>query len=278
LGPYGYKDVATGYLDTNTNNSTTRLRPPTIKHPNHNLGTHEDALKFVNDRELVYKEQGWAHQWKMRGIGYLFSHKNMILKGELPTHLRPGRNVIRILNVLEEEENSSSRSSTSSTAGTNNNCHLLTIWVRVNGPEIFAGSAHAVHYPEEDSDDDSRCGWEFEFDLQLPGTYTVDAKVLLWNGGAAGGNTIDTCHVVNESVNETLLARFFPAHQGFQGFKLYDAPAACCEICSRLSPHCKLWRTPALKLPKPSFRVNGCELYFEKGTSADVIPQSHLLN
>lgn len=44
-----------------------------------------------------------------------------------------------------------------------NDCHKLTIWVRVYGPEIFAGAAKAV--PATDSAD---CFWAFDFAVRFP--------------------------------------------------------------------------------------------------------------
>jgi hypothetical protein len=77
--------------------------------------------------------------------------------------------------------------------------------------------------------------------------------------------------------NVTQAMEKYPLHAGFVGFKLYSPTQSCCEICTRLSPYCRYWATPALGIESPSRMTNGCELFFEKGTPQDYIPLSHLI-
>jgi hypothetical protein len=82
-------------------------------------------------------------------------------------------------------------SSMSSSLSKFQECDKLTLWVRVNGPEIFAGSAVAVADADagtnagtDNADASSSCHWSFAFDLAVPGEYEVDVKMLVWNGDA----------------------------------------------------------------------------------------------
>jgi hypothetical protein len=219
----------------------------------------QEALQFVHGRRKLYEEKGLSRRWKMRGIGYLYSHRNMVLKAaNVPAEPVQGRNVIVIENVHQNA------------ALVRDDCSLLTIWVRVDGPEIFAGMAKAV----QPDGANSSCYWEFSYDLQQPGDYRVDAKVLVWNGLAQVDGDESQCEV--HTGNATQALDKFPIHAGFVGFKLYSPTQSCCEICTRLAPYCQYWSTPALGIEKPSRYTNGCELFFKEGTPEDFIPLSHL--
>ena len=226
----------------------------------------EQALQALLGRKHAYIEQGrLLSHWKLRGIGHLYSRRNILLAASIPqeitTSTKGGASsrTIRIDNVLPELVEKDYKPPPTTT----NDCSLLTIWVRVNGPEIFAGSAVAVL--DESS---SKCHWEFAFDLRVPGDYQVDIKLLVWNGNAPvrfvkSGKTESQCDTypggaeVIDDNNGTI------AHGGFLGFKLYDAPRACCEICTRLAPYCTAWATPPKNFPEASRFRNGCELYFD---------------
>ena len=166
-------------------------------------------------------------------------------------------------------------------------CSRLTIWVRVNGPEIFAGSATSVvdtnhaHAHADNKQLTSSCHWEFPLDLKVPGKYEVDVKVLTWNGNAAldipnshprsrcnlplrGGPEAVTADLEALSSNQTTNI----VSGGFIGFKFYYPARSCCEVCSR-TPHCVYWATPPKNLPKPSKLRNGCELYFDNENGVD---------
>jgi hypothetical protein len=100
----------------------------------------------------------------------------MVLKAvTFPTVSVKGRNAIIIENVHPQA------------ALARTDCHLLNMWVRVDGPEIFAGMAVAVQPDDNDgAESDSNCYWEFVYELHEAGEYRVDAKVLVWNGLASG--------------------------------------------------------------------------------------------
>jgi hypothetical protein len=225
-----------------------------------------EALQFVQSRRKLYELMGLSRRWKMRGIGYLYSYRNMALKASsVPERPVEGQNSIIIENVHPNA------------ALSRNDCHLLTIWVRVDGPEIFAGMAQAVQ--PEGADDSSSCYWEFTYDLQLGGAYRIDAKVLMWNGLARVDGEDDNksqCEVYTGKATQAIMDEY-PIHAGFVGFKLYSPTQSCCEICTRLAPYCRYWASPALGIEKPARTTNGCELFFKEGTPEDYIPLSHLI-
>ena len=70
-----------------------------------------------------------------------------------------------------------------------------------------------------------------------------------------------------------MLISFLP----FSLLQLHYPQKSCCEICTRLAPHCRYWVSPAAKIPRPTYATNGCELYFDQDVPEDVIPRSRLL-
>ena len=228
----------------------------------------QEARQFIASRRAAYAAQGKLAIWNVRGLGYWSTKHRIILVAQLPSTIQPGRSVIRVDNVYDDHPS------------IRTDCHLVMIWIRVNGPEIFAGTAQAV---QPDDATQESCYWEFTYDLQVPGTYHVDAKVLLWNAQVPTNMTQSIqCPVTKVSTdNDTIvthartqLDQVYPNHAGFQGFKLYAAAASCCEVCSRQS-ECRYWATPPFRMPNPSFITNGCELFFDD-TLVDpyVIPNS----
>ena len=281
--------------------ATTRLRRPTQLWPFQNNNNKKSiwpsqesitgARLFVLNRKKDYTDKGapTAHQWKLRGNGWLYTYQNITLLAELLTEddagrehssstgiTTRGRKYIRIWNV---HENASSNF---------NKCNLLTIWVRVLGPEIFAGAAKAVQL------DGQSCFWEFEFNLQVPGSYEVDSKVLTWNGlaslefvstgpfpdGRPQGER-SAClntHLYTDITNNTEeFTGNNPHHFGFVGFKFYSPLISCCEICRR-TPGCQYWETPPKKIGvNATFAFNGCELYYSSDTPPEEKRMSNLL-
>lgn len=237
---------------------------PSILSPGLSLPLSEisAALQSVAYRREVYQQANKGYSWPLRGIGYLYEIQGVVLLGELaitPTLTRnTGKNFVRIYNVKNSLD-----------------CSKISIWVRVNGPEIFAGHAkviiHAgnstahtnIHYNEN-------CYWEFEFHAKKPGSYSVDAKVLEWNPISKGPMVCKT------SLKSSLVDPF-PVHESFFGFKLYFPTEMCCEICSRLAGHCQAWSTPISAFPKDEVFRRGCTLYFSN-TSDYAIPYSTMLN
>ena len=224
-----------------------------VRRPDIPQGAAEQARNFVQSRREEYHEKGLDYRWKLRGVGYLYTTHNLILLAQLPKDTVVGTTQnVTIHNVSNE---------------TFTECNKLTIWVRANGPEIFAGAAQAVQ-----STDDGSCFWSFSFDLQQPGTYEVDVKLLIWNGDAPIYPS--QCEDSTEGLpsNETMNAL---KHDGFQGFKMYSRTQMCCEICAR-TPYCVSWATPFLRMPDPSRGSNGCELFFEPSAPDEYLPVSFL--
>jgi hypothetical protein len=196
------------------------------------------AFDFVMSRRDAYEERGVAKRWKMRGVGYLYHYWNLVLLATLPSEpVQYGRNVIKIRNIMDDEVYPMS-----SYIETNGipyiNCSLWTIYVRANGPEIFAGPAEAVFPNAKTSKKNpyDDCYWEFPFDLQVPGPYIVDVKILYYN---ASSIMESPCTVLTGTAHDdTGLDLGGTVFSGFKGFKMYQPAEMCCEICSRLYHDC----------------------------------------
>jgi hypothetical protein len=151
------------------------------------------------------------------------------------------------------------------------------------GPEIFAGRAKAVTngtMPENEMG--TGCHWEFSFDLQQMGNYTVDAKVVVWNGQATiGGNEHSECKVRKGLIEdrEKILEKY-PKTVSFIGYKLHYPAKSCCEICSRTA-NCRYWSSPPSQiLQMATIATTGCELYFDRDIDMNKVslpPMSRLL-
>ncbi|CAB9512389.1 NB-ARC domain [Seminavis robusta] len=242
----------------------------------------QHALDFVARRRKAYAKEGKHDDWKLRGHGYLLTYQNIVLAAtvissttvtEQPQEngLTMGRNRIVIWNVHPKRSQSSKLL---------DQCHWLTIWVRVNGPEILSGLARPI---AADSVAGRDCRWDFWVDIQTPGQYEIDAKLLTWNGLApmhlvGTKPTEHQCPHVEMGTNEPSPQALEKAPQktSILGFKLYQSVGACCEICRRI-PRCLYWATPAKQLPEPDDKNTGCDLYFAKDTPEDGIPTSPLL-
>jgi hypothetical protein len=138
------------------------------------------ALEHVIARRQAHADAGDLERWKFRGLGYLYTHKGMVLQASLGGSndtttisdgsplLKSGRNVVEIHDVNQKLDR--------------DECELLVMWVRVNGPEIFAGAAQVIVQGGEGNDKTAGpCHWEFPFLLQESGIYHVTVKLLLWN-------------------------------------------------------------------------------------------------
>ena len=279
----------TTIITTNNNNNNNHV----------SVATAAAAREFLWSRRRAYAAHDRQSTWNLRGLGYLYATKQIVLAAQwlvdptityndtatttttTTTDTTGARSVsahVIIENVYssdgDEYENGTTTRMRQQQRRRRTDCHLLTIWVRVNGPEIFAGTAQAVQPDDADATQKS-CFWKFTMDLQVPGTYHVDAKVLLWNGNATtqmNATTMNQCEVRSGSPDNVTLAAY-PRHGGFQGFKLYTPAASCCEICSR-QPECRYWATPPLDLPEPSFFINGCELFYDANVTDDAVPKS----
>lgn len=152
----------------------------------------------------------------------------------------------------------------------------LTMWVRANGPEIFAGTAVPhVFVPSGSSsspNDRSRCAWRYEFQTQKAGVYSIYVKVLTFNGFAdphedlckvrtiewqkTTGNNLTDDTQMQQAISRDLAQKGnFAHHRGIMAFKNYDKIPTCCEACTR-ARGCKMWSIPG--------EIDECELYFDK--------------
>lgn len=223
-----------------------------------NEETQQAAFEFVMSRKKAYEAHGFLH-WGMRGMGYLYLEHDMILAAIPPSNPQEGKQHVAIVNVHP-----------SGRALPKNECHLWTIWVRVMGPEIFAGSAEAVVGERNNS-----CCWTFEFDLKVPGTYFIDSKVLLYNAKDGKFTPEMVCNST-EGEMPIEIKNHFKKRASFQGFKLYNPELSCCELCSR-QQHCQYWSTPPSRLENPAKHTNGCEFYYDDKVPDQAIPKSYLL-
>ena len=214
------------------------------------------ANNFILERKEMYKKSNRSYSWPLRGIGYLFERQNVVLVGEIMA--KKGKYNVQIHNIKDPID-----------------CSDLLLWVRVNGPEIFAGHAVPVYEQNRFRIGTRRhireCHWEFNFDATVPGSYNVEAKTLEWNSGQQS----KSC---GTATNDSSLVQKFPIVKSFLGFKMYRPLEMCCSICSRLAGHCKAWATPIPAFPDSTqpFRA-GCELYFDDPSSY-AIPYSTMLD
>ena len=218
------------------------------------------ALTFLEERRNVYEELGLGFNWHLRGIAYLAQERSILLVGyvQLPTPPSTQGQVI-----IQNVHPSALDSSTSSPP--RDDCIKLTIWVRVRGPEIMAGTARAVQ-PST-----GNCFWVYDFDLQVPGDYVIESKALMWNADIEHTEE-NHCTVNTGNVSEAIQQKF-PQHRGFRGFKVYNVAETCCEVCSRQrNPPCRYWASPPERIADPSFFVNGCEMYFDAGMTDKDLP------
>lgn len=222
---------------------------------------HPGAIQQLISRRNTYQSYyNTTDRWELRGLGYLFHSLHWLLVGErLASNKIVIRDVLQVAPTIE--------------------CDKLTLWVRVAGPEVFAGQARAV-LPQNKNEQES-CYWEFDFDLRAPGEYEIESKVLLWNGNvpivehslrqsqsnpALDGIQCET----HQGGPSSSLSEKYSSHAGFHGFKMYTPVTMCCEACSRY-PSCQYWATPPDQF-EASFTRNGCEFYFDE--SQPPLPKS----
>ena len=142
------------------------------------------------------------------------------------------------------------------------NASKLELWVRIGGPDMFAGSAipHAT-----------ACSWTFPFQLERVGEYIVEAKLLMYNGLANVHPTNINYTVGNVSMAEsTAVLPIGSTHEDFIGNKMYSSYTACCEVCTRV-PGCILWAFPTAD------NLDGCQLFFDDSKSSVVQMQTRML-
>jgi len=275
--------------------TTTLVKRPSVVTA---VGPSENLIlkgrKYIMRRKHAYNVANLQQNWKWRGVGYLYNNQNISLVGEVqlptrtssdagtginePTTIPMGENIIKIWNVHLHA------------SAAFDDCHKLTIWIRINGPEIMANRAKPVPSTASPT---GACYWEFPFNVTKPGKYHVDAKLLMWNGHApVHFHENPVLHPNQEQVVPAYsqCLNVFPGnHIGSEayekasqntailGFKLYTPISACCEICRRLEG-CKYWATPPRELPLPQNFQNGCEFYFASSASKRSIPTTNLMS
>ena len=250
----------------------------------------DSAMNFVLQRKRIYEAENRTYAWPMRGIGYLYERHGVILAGRHVVSTTTGVRANTRTNTASDNNADHGGNITNTSSNDmkpmhlhsvhiyntqnkikNVNCSDIVIWVRVNGPtEIFAGQAQAIHRTVAGNNGTTACHWEFDFDARMPGSYTIDAKLMEWKPSVP--RPIQ-CPVVTTNAS---IVEPFPVKKSFLGFKMYRPEEMCCEICSRLEGHCKAWATPIAAFPRGAIRSNkarrGCELYFADETSFGIIP------
>lgn len=252
----GLSDVPTGgntpYLDT-----TSFLSKP--------------AVAFIEDRRKEYEDYSNgsrpSHFW-MRGVGHLYEVRNMLIALEsVNLDKVNGGTVSESSGVRFKLVNVHPQAS-------GDDCEKLAVWVRAAGPEVVAGIAKVVPRVGNQG-----CHWEFNADVRVPGSYHIDAKVLLYDlpGGDVGPATV--CKTTEKPTFEMIETAFdqYDVHADFQAFKVYEPTKACCEFCTRMQPYCKKWMTPPYRMTKPNRIINGCVLFLDKETPTNRRPVSKLL-
>ena len=215
---------------------------------------HHPAVQAVRNRYEAYRAVGDADRWRFRGLGYLYMEHNMVLEATLSQQQQ--QQVLRIENVLPITQQQQQQQQP------NGWCDRLTLWARVQGPELLAGKPAAVHNA-------SHCWWEFPVALAKSGTYEIEVKLLTWNGQASIIGHPDNTNI--KSIEEVQcpvsaggteeLVDTEANHSTIRAFKLYQPVHGCCEFCTRQYPHCIAWATPPARL-NATFFNNGCEFYY----------------
>jgi hypothetical protein len=260
------------------NNHNERRQQNTLEHLQA-LAQSFPAARFMYERYRAYDAAGDGERWKYRGLGYLYLTHGLVLEATYD----PRTKVIVIRNIAQ------SAAAAAPPTTTTVDCHLFTLWVRMAGPELFAGKANATNDDDGSSSaESSSCHWEFPVPhLQITGQYQIDVKLLVYNGRAPirflqpssqPGLTPSQCRVQAGNDTSPLQQQQQQQqqqyqHEGIRGFKLYDPVASCCEICTRL-PHCHYWATPPVDFDA-SYTNNGCEFWFDDPTYV-IPPSKHL--
>jgi hypothetical protein len=100
-------------------------------------------------RKKEYDEAGMGMNWKLRGVGFLYTAKDTVLAAEVAA----SGNAVHVYHVMPRRN---------ATTAPRDDCDKFSLWVRVYGPEIFAGSPVAV--PATETTD---CYWKFDFEVML---------------------------------------------------------------------------------------------------------------
>jgi hypothetical protein len=86
--------------------------------------------------------------WRLRGIGFLYTQKQMLLAAQV----HPSGKSVHVFDVLSTDDEARIP---------RDDCDKLSLWVRVYGPEVYAGTAQTVPATET-----SDCFWKFDFEVR----------------------------------------------------------------------------------------------------------------
>ena len=228
------------------------------------LQAQTDAtVKYMNDMKARYIGLNALPDYRARGLGWIDTRLDMMLTilvagnftNDHPSDrimttnstFSPGTVSIFIVDVVGNHKCTS----------VEDHQPPLTIWVRANGPEIHAGTALPhLFLPTSQVEYRHRCVWRYDFHAAVAGTYSIDAKVLTFNGFAnydeskcrtenfpSRGELFDKqdkqteepdLPVVEKMNREAMLEfatnRSFTHHRGLIGFKLYGPAQGCCQV------------------------------------------------
>ena len=268
------------YAQQKGENNRTLIREDIHMHDEYVISTVQRnksaSLQYINEMKVRYQNVNGLADFYARGLGWVYNRLGMVLTViVIPPTINNTKQSIFIVDTVGSLK-----------CGTAEEDELwidkqppLSMWVRANGPEIYAGTAipHNLQHS-------SLCCWRYDFEPTSSGTYSIHVKVLNYNGFADSLN--ETCVTENlppwndqfdkqdNQFNETYTLEHLEAmnakvvdelakegnysyHRGILGFKMYGPADACCEACKR-SPGCKMFSIPG------ALRFDECELYFEK--------------
>mmetsp|Transcript_8264 Transcript_8264/g.17640 ORF Transcript_8264/g.17640 Transcript_8264/m.17640 type:complete len:715 (-) Transcript_8264:1376-3520(-) len=264
--------TTTGIPKRGATTAATTTTTTTPKNPQQQilLPMAQASLRFLQSRKQVYTQAGILQNWHLRGIAYLHEHQRVLLVGrhvvvvERSNNNNNKRHYIRVDNVYNLAHNNHDDDHNPPP-----DCLRLSIWVRVAGPEIFAGKALPVRTDNDDPGND--CYWTFDFEPQQPGSYKIDAKVLMWDSVVRQDFFLTDIRQGDGTKVPDEIQERYSIKAGFKGFKMYHAQRQCSDACTR-QVGCRYWASPPANLPDPSYVNNGCDFWFDPHNLTDGKP------
>jgi hypothetical protein len=198
------------------------------------------AWNHVQARQKAYQQQSQPAMhniWKERGIGYAYSQYGIFWVVELPNrtnHFQPGLQTLTIRNIMNKHNTSSIPSLTKL------QCSDWILWVRIQGPELLAGSAKPFMKSQQQD-----CHWEFPYHLKSQGTYHVDVKLF--------------AHYTHNHSNPDPTTTMNSCQRKYNSPTTNSMAANCCAICSHV-PNCSYWQSSLDS--RNSSNGNTCQLYW----------------
>ncbi len=242
----------------------------------------EKAIEHVTKMKSRYEEVNAIPDYRVRGLGWIEQRLGMVLtvvvagdkSGAGEKSVFPAGNVsVFIVDTVGDIKCGGYDNNSDELPDNWMDYHPpLTMWVRANGPEIFAGTALPHVFASSTSPDDRhRCAWRFDFEPQTPGEYSIYVKALTfngfadWNKGLCKTESLQWQNKSTEFVDDTQIQAAivqklakkgnFSYHRGLMAFKNYDKLNSCCEACTR-TRGCRMWSIPG--------EIDECELYFDR--------------